>query len=114
MALMAGGVSAQSEIQQAFQQGKAELLSPYLSNEIELCIGNKEQTLAKAKAIQDIQTFFSSSPVKSFKAMHSGGAEDQSTSYYIGNLTTEKGEYRVYVYYKKPGGKLLIQEIRIE
>lgn len=105
---------AQSEFQQAFQQGNADLLAPYLADEIDLCLVVNEQTLPKSRAIQELKNFFASHKVQSYKPMHSGGGEGHSKSYSISNLSTSKGDFRVYVYYKKPGGKLLIEEIRIE
>lgn len=105
---------SQDALHKAFQQGNAEQLAPYMPGELELCIINQEQTVSKAKALQDLKNFFSSHKVVSYKPLHSGGSKDQAKSYTIGQLSTSNGDFRVYIYYKANGDSYQVQEIRIE
>ena len=112
--LAMASVSAQEAFHQAFQVGNPDKLASYLPAELDLCILNKEQMVSKSTALSELRNFFSKHKVTSYKAMHSGGNESQGKSYTIGNMTTDKGDFRVYFYYRKTGSELQILEIRIE
>ena len=51
-------------------------------------------------------------PVKDFIIRHQGGSND--AQYAIGNLKTEKGDFRIHILLKKVGPDLLIHQVRIE
>lgn len=105
---------SQDALHKAFQQGSADQLAPYMPAELELCIINQEQTVSKTKALQDLKAFFAGHKVVSYKPLHSGGSKNQAKSYTIGQLSTSKGDFRIYIYYKANGDSYQIQEIRIE
>jgi hypothetical protein len=63
----------------------------------------------QAKILKD---FFAEYQTKDFTIRHQGAKND--AQYAIGNLKTEKGDFRVYFLLKKVDQELLIHQIRIE
>ena len=79
---------------------------------IELSLLDKEDFYKKNVAEAILKDFFTSYPSKDFIVRHQGSKND--AQYAIGNLKTEKGDFRVYYLLKKVGQEQLIQQIRIE
>jgi hypothetical protein len=101
-------------ITSALNAGDVETLSKYFSSNVEISIQDKEQVYPKAKAIEVVRNFFNSNKPKSFSQMHKGTSRENSDQYCIGNLTSDTGVYRVYLYLKVNGNSLSIQEIRFD
>jgi hypothetical protein len=96
----------------AFKAGNAAELSKYLNSTVELTLLDKEDFYKKNVAEAILKDFFVSYPTKDFILSHQGAKND--VQYAIGNLVTERGEFRVYFLLKKVGEDLLIHQIRIE
>jgi hypothetical protein len=96
----------------AFKAGNAAELSKYLNSTVELLLLDKEDFYKKNVAEAILKDFFVSYPTKDFIIRHQGAKND--AEYAIGNLMTEKGDFRVYFLLKKVGQDLLIHQIRIE
>jgi hypothetical protein len=96
----------------AFKAGNATELSKYLNSTVELLLLDKEDFYKKNVAEAILKDFFVSYPTKDFIIRHQGAKND--AEYAIGNLMTEKGDFRVYFLLKKVGQDLLIHQIRIE
>jgi hypothetical protein len=96
----------------AFKAGNATELSKYLNSTVELLLLDKEDFYKKNVAEAILKDFFVSYPTKDFIIRHQGAKND--AEYAIGNLITEKGDFRVYFLLKKVGQDLLIHQIRIE
>jgi hypothetical protein len=105
-------VSIPSAIAIAFKAGNAAELSKYLNSTVELQLLNKEDFYKKAAAETILKDFFASHQPRDFIIRHQGARND--AQYAIGNLKTEKGEFRVYFLLKKVDKDLLIHLIRIE
>jgi hypothetical protein len=101
-----------SEISVAFKAGNASELSKYLNPTVELLLLEKEDFYKKNVAETILKDFFRNYPAKDFIIRHQGAKND--AQYAIGNLKTEKGDFRVYFLLKKVGQELLIHQIRIE
>jgi hypothetical protein len=101
-----GGISA------AIKTGNASELSKYMNSTIELLILDKEDFYKKNVAETILKDFFAENQTKDFIIRHQGAKND--AQYAIGNLKTEKGDFRVYVLLKKVEQELLIYQIRIE
>lgn len=118
--LFASGLSAQAPqqvripvgISVAIKAGNASELSKYMNSTIELLLSNKEDFYKKNAAEAILTEFFKEYPVKEFTIRHEGSKSD--AHYAIGNLNTNKGDFRVYFLLKKVGNELLIHQIRIE
>lgn len=111
-------VSAQDQakipdgISMAIKAGNAAELSKYMNSTIELLLLNKEDFYKKNVAETILKDFFAEYQTKDFTIRHQGAKND--AQYAIGNLKTEKGDFRVYFLLKKVDQELLIHQIRIE
>jgi hypothetical protein len=101
-----GGISI------AIKAGNAAELSKYMNSTVEVLLLDKEDFYKKNVAETILRDFFNSYPTKDFIIRHQGAKND--AQYAIGNLYTEKGDFRVYFLLKKVGEELLIHTIRIE
>jgi hypothetical protein len=96
----------------AIKAGNASELSKYMNSTIELLLLDKEDFYKKNVAETILRDFFNEYQTKDFTIRHQGAKND--AQYAIGNLKTEKGDFRVYFLLKKVGQELLIHQIRIE
>jgi hypothetical protein len=101
-----GGISI------AIKAGNAAELSKYMNSTIELLLLDKEDFYKKNVAETILRDFFNEYQTKDFTIRHQGAKND--AQYAIGNLKTEKGDFRVYFLLKKVDQELLIHQIRIE
>jgi hypothetical protein len=101
-----GGISI------AIKAGNAAELSKYMNATIELLLLDKEDFYKKNVAETILKDFFIEYQTKDFSIRHQGAKND--AQYAIGNLKTEKGDFRVYFLLKKVDQELLIHQIRIE
>jgi hypothetical protein len=101
-----GGISI------AIKAGNASELSKYMNSTIELLLLDKEDFYKKNVAETILKDFFTEYQTKDFIILHQGAKND--AQYAIGNLKTEKGDFRVYFLLKKVDQELLIHQIRIE
>ena len=101
-----GGISI------AIKAGNASELSRYMNSTVELLLLDKEDFYKKNVAETILRDFFNEYRTKDFTIRHQGAKND--AQYAIGNLKTEKGDFRVYFLLKKIDQELLIHQIRIE
>jgi len=101
-----------SGISLAIKAGNATELSKYMNSTVELLLLDKEDFYKKVVAETILKDFFNEYHTKDFVIRHQGARND--AQYAIGNLVTEKGNFRVYFLLKKVGQELLIHQIRIE
>jgi hypothetical protein len=101
-----GGISI------AIKAGNAAELSKYMNSTIELLLLDKEDFYKKNVAETILKDFFNAYQTKDFTIRHQGAKND--AQYAIGNLKTEKGDFRVYFLLKRVDQELLIHQIRIE
>lgn len=99
-------------ISMAIKAGNASELSKYMNSTIELLLLDKEDFYKKNVAETILKDFFAEYQTKDFTIRHQGAKND--AQYAIGNLKTEKGDFRVYFLLKKVDQDLLIHQIRIE
>ncbi|MCS6934961.1 MAG: DUF4783 domain-containing protein [Chitinophagales bacterium] len=102
-----------NEISNAIKQGNASALASFFQSNVEITIKDASNSYSKSQAEIVIKNFFSSNQPRSFSIAHEGTSPEGS-KYFIGNLSTSGGNYRMYVYAKTSGGSYSIQEIRIE
>jgi hypothetical protein len=101
-----GGISI------AFKAGNASELANFMNSTVEILLLEKEDFYKKNIAETILKDFFNEYKTKDFTIRHQGARND--AQYAIGNLKTEKGDFRVYFLLKKVGQELLIHQIRIE
>lgn len=103
-----------SIITKAIGDGDAATLGNYFDASVELTILDKQDVLDKTQATEAVKSFFSKNKPRSYNMVHQGTSKGNASHYTIGDLQTASGNYRVYLYYKSAGDKVLIQEMRIE
>lgn len=96
----------------ALKTGNASELSKYINSTVELLLLDKEDFYKKNVAETILKDFFAEYKTRDFVILHNGGIND--AQYAIGNLKTEKGDFRVYFLLKKVDQELLIHKISIE
>lgn len=100
------------EIILSLKSGNARVLSDYFNQNVELVVLENDNVYSKAQAEQIVNNFFASYKPEGFTVIHNGGKE--GAKYVIGNLTTNKGKFRVYFLLKQNQGKDYIHQLRIE
>lgn len=96
----------------AIKAGNAAEMAKYMNSTVELLLLDKEDFYKKNMAEAILKDFFNTYQTKDFVIRHQGAKNE--AQYAIGNLKTEKGDFRVYFLLKKVEGKLLIHRIHIE
>jgi hypothetical protein len=96
----------------AIKAGNAAELAKFMNSTVELLLLEKEDFYKKNVAETILKDFFNEYHTKDFVIRHQGASSD--AQYAIGNLETEKGNFRVYLLLKKVSQELLIHIIRIE
>jgi len=91
------------EIVQAFINGDAKVIGNYFNTSVELIFSERQGVYGKAQAEQMLKTFFSENVSANrkfvYKPVHSSPNRDNA-QFYIGELNTGKGSYRVTIYMK--------------
>jgi hypothetical protein len=100
------------EINAALKTGKVSVLKQAMNSTVELVILEKENVYSKIQAEQILKQFFQTHQPISFTVLHNGGSDN--SQYYIGNLKTQKGTYRVYYLLKTKEKETLLYQLRIE
>lgn len=106
------GQSLDVNIKDGFRLGNADLLKPYLEEEIEIILPAIEGKYSLDRSVKYLQQFFNSSGVSGFTLLHEGSSPE-GTSYHIGLLSTDNGRFRTYILLSKSKNRH-IAEIRIE
>lgn len=97
----------------ALQKGNVESLSHYFDNMVEISLEGKTNSYSKSQASVILKDFFSGHKVKGFKMIHKGKS-GKGSSFGIGNLSTDKGNYRVTFFFRQKGNDTVLQELRFQ
>lgn len=103
-----------SIITKAISDGDAATLGNYFDASVELTVLDKQDVLDKTQATEAVKNFFLKNKPRAYNMVHQGTSKGNASHYTIGDMQTASGNYRVYLYYKSSGDKVLIQEMRIE
>lgn len=103
-----------SPITKAISEGDATTLGAFFDETVDLTVLNKQDFLNKNRAVETVRQFFQNNKPKAFNAIHQSTSKGANSQYTLGDLTTATGSYRVYLYYRVSGDKVIIQEMRIE
>ena len=93
------------------RSGNPSALAANFSGNVEITVKDAGNSYSKSQAEMVLKNFFGSHQPKSFTVAHQGTSPEGS-KYFIGNLSTSSGNYRVFVLFSKAAGA--IQEIRFE
>ncbi|MBP6731763.1 MAG: DUF4783 domain-containing protein [Chitinophagales bacterium] len=100
-------------IANAIRSGNASAIASSFQANVEITIKDSGNSYSKSQAEMVLKDFFSKNQPKGFTIAHQGTSPEGS-KYFIGNLATGNGNYRMYVYAKANGTAFTIQEIRFE
>jgi hypothetical protein len=114
VSLFAPFLHAQEDLYTALGKGDVPGIASYLGADVELALNDVEQVLSKPEAEIRLRDFYKENPAKSFHVVHTGASKSNESNYIIGDLTTEKGKFRVYFYFTQEGDKRVIAELRID
>jgi hypothetical protein len=96
----------------AFKKGSSTELSNYLGDKVDLVIQNRPAASDKQGAVQSLMRLFTDNKVSNFNVNHQGKRDE--SSFIIGTLTTDKGNFRVNCFFKKVQNRYIIHQIRID
>jgi hypothetical protein len=101
-------------VSEAFRQANIRGISSYFGSMVDITILDSENTQSKSQALAALESFLSKNKPKSFTQVHQGTSKGKDSYYCIGELETQNGKFRVYVYFKTNASTTQIQEIRID
>lgn len=111
------GLHAQKEVKDqvvaALGSGNAGTVSKYMVGNVDLTLPNASDFYSKAQAEQILRKFFEEHGAKGMVIAHEG-TNRTGDCYYIGDLTTGKGDFRVTFFLKKGGDGYQVKQLRIE
>jgi hypothetical protein len=100
-------------IVKGLEEGQAQAVSQYFSDEVWLCIIDFEDSVNSNEASSRLSQFFNNYKVIEFNQLHNGGSSSHEHEVVIGKLKTNNGNFRVYIYLDGEKNKQ-IDEFRIE
>ena len=102
------------EITQALGAGDVNKLQQYFDESVEIALMDTEDVYTRSEAAELVRGFFRKNVPQSFSLVHQGTSRNNDSRYCIGDLSTSGGTYRVYIYLRVEGSRLLIQELRFD
>lgn len=102
-----------STIHNAIENGNAKVLSSHFASGVDLMVDDAEGVYSKDQAELIVSRFFSDHTPNEFILKHQGKSK-LDDYYYIGNLKTDNGDFRVTFFLKKEDKKFLLKQLRIE
>lgn len=100
-------------IHSAIETGDAKALGAHLAKGVDLSLKDVEGVYSKDQSVQILHRFFSDNPPSLFKMVHEGTSKSDDF-FYIGDLQTSRGRYRVTYFLKKSDDVFVIKQLRIE
>jgi len=108
------GQSAEKDaISEAIKAGDPQKIAFYFLPSVDLTVETAEDVYSKDQAEMIIRRFFEDHVTKGFSLKHEGKSKLED-HYYIGTLTTDKGDYRLTFFLKKSEDGFRIKQMRIE
>lgn len=109
----------------AFSQGEAAfvkavkgmdmpVVESFMAGRVELSIFDNRQMLSKSAASRQLGGFLRDNQVKHVEIIHQGSSKDRTSNFKVAKLTTQKGVYRLFVYFADTLGADTVKEIRID
>lgn len=86
----------------------------YLDTDLNLCILDFDQMVNKNQAISQIRSFFIKNDPISYSIKHTGNSKGGQSTYFVAELRTSGGNFRMFAYFDTVGNSFKISEFRIE
>lgn len=97
----------------ALAQGNASAVAKYMVAQVDMTLPSASDYYSKAQAEQILRKFFDEHQPKGMAVAHEG-TNRSGDCYYIGDLSTEKGDFRVTFFLKKGGEGYQVKQLRVE
>ena len=108
-----GQAAEKQNISKAIQSGNAKLLGGYFTKTVDLTVKDIEDVYSKDQAEVILTRFFNENKTKSYSVKHEGKSK-LDDYYYIGDLVTATGTYRLTFFLKKEDEIFRIKQLKIE
>jgi len=102
-----------TSIDNAFSEGNASVLSKSFDSTVEFSIEGKSSSIGRSDAENKMRSFFLDHEPRNFEIVHKGESQSD-VHYFISQLITSNGSFRITAYLHKSVDKYLIQSIEIE
>ena len=103
----------QTAISNAIKAGNSKEIAKYFDKRVEVKIEMTSNNYGADQAEVIVRDFLNKFTTRNFTIVHKG-TSDGNAQFFIGSMSTNMGNYRVYIYIKNNMGQNLIQEIRFE
>ena len=110
--MFAQSQSLSSDISVGLKAGNVKLISKHFAESVDVSIFDKSNVYSSSEAEKELSEFFRANPPKDFTPIHAG--ERTGSSYVIGRLITETGEFRITCYARKVKENYLINQLKVE
>ncbi len=109
------GLRAQdlNNLYKALGKGDVNTIYTYMDARLDLCIYDDQTPMRKEEAKNKLIKFFADVKPQSYTHKHSGTSRANS-NFYIGELTSSKGNLRVYIYMTDTSQGQRIKELRFD
>jgi hypothetical protein len=97
---ISGFTQNSAEIFSSIGKGDVSAFSDKLMADVELCFDTQQDFFSKAEAVKKLKAYLTKIKPISAKHMHNGSSKDNSSTYSVGELNTETGNFRVFVYFE--------------
>jgi len=101
------------KVSEALKSGNVEQISGLLTANVDLTLLNEEDVFPKDQVVNKLTRFFAANKPSAFVVKHQGTSK-LNDHYYIGELATAKGDYRVTYFIKKDGTSFRVSQFRVE
>jgi len=103
---------SQSSLMKAIGKGDVEQVIKQLGEDVELCFFDEQDLYNKAEASTALRAFFKQHDFSGMTIKHAGDNQTGKSNYSIGELSSEQGRLRVFLYTAGKGKDLIIEELR--
>jgi hypothetical protein len=108
-----GQTAERDQISAAILTGNAKAISAFFIASIDLTVLNTEDVYSKEQAEVILSKFFSENKPSAFDIKHQGKSKLEDY-FYIGDLNTNKGQFRLTFFLKKEANGFRVKQFRIE
>ena len=109
LSIMAVDITPVSE---ALKAGNADMLNDRMSTEVDVVVPGTSKKGTGNDAVAILKSFFQTNKPTGFTVSHN--ADKKDSGFFVGKLTTDKGDFRVNITYVVKDDNIFIQVIRIE
>lgn len=102
-----------NELEDAFLKGDGAKITSYVEKKVLISINGEEGIYSNTQATQVLNTFFKNNPPDNFKFTYLG-KEDGASSFAIGELETQEGNFRISMKFKRGKEKHNLESLKIE